>query len=128
MDEKFARTLQIQKIFPVYKKGDICLIENYRPIAILSTFSKIFEKIVANRLTDYMLQHKLLSECQYGFRPSFTTELAISKLCQSMYHALDSKSIQISVFCDLSKAFDTIDHSILLHKLKIYGIQGQPYE
>ena len=121
----FPDLLQIAKNIPVYKKGDKSNCTNYRPIAILSTFSKIFEKIITKRLTEYLTEYNLISECQFGFRPQFSTELAIHTLCQNIYNALDNKSYQLTVFCDLSKAFDTIDHSILIEKFKVYGIRGK---
>lgn len=121
----FPDILQIAKVIPVHKKGEKSDCTNYRPIAILSTFSKIFEKIIAKRLIDYLTKYNLISGCQFGFRPHFTTELAIHSLCQNIYNALDDKLYQLTVFCDLSKAFDTIDHNILIEKLKVYGIRGK---
>ena len=121
----FPDALQIARISPVFKKGDKSNFTNYRPIAILSTFSKIFEKVMAKRLVEYLEKYKLLSKYQFGFRPKITTELAIHTLCQNIYEAIDNKMYQLTVFCDLSKAFDTIDHSILIEKLKTYGIRGR---
>lgn len=120
----FPQHLQIARVIPVHKKGDKSVHTNYRPISILPCFSKIFEKIVANRLLDYMSKHNILTEAQFGFRPNYSTDLALHKFCQNIHNTLDNKGYQISVFCDLSKAFDTISHSILLEKLKVYGIRG----
>lgn len=121
----FPDILEIAKVIPIYKKGEKSDCTNFRPIAILSTFSKIFEKIIVKRLNDYLTRYNLISKCQFGFRPHFTTELAIHTLCQNIYNALDNKLYQLTVFCDLSKAFDTIDHDILIEKLKVYGIRGK---
>ena len=121
----FPQQLQIAKIIPIFKKGDKFKHENYRPISILPAFSKIIEKVFAIRLTDFFTKFSLFSETQYGFRPNYSTEMAIHNLCQSIYDVLDRKCKQITVFCDFSKAFDTISHDILLSKLNTYGIRGK---
>lgn len=121
------KQLQVAKINPIFKKGNNTQFDNYRPISLLSSVSKIFEKVMVSRLMDYLNKHLLLSPYQYGFRPGFSTERAIHDLSQKIYHALDNKLYQITLFCDLSKAFDTISHTILLHKLNIYGIRGPAY-
>ena len=73
---------------------------------------------------DYLSTHSTLTDAQCVFRPKFSPDLAIHNLCQNMYNALDSKMFQLTVFCDLTKAFDTISHNILLEKLEVYGIRG----
>lgn len=120
----FPKQLQIARVIPIFKKGDKFLSHNYRPVSVLPCFSKIFEKIMASRLLEYLGEKSLLSEHQFGFRPKYSTELAIHQLCQHMYDAIDNKKYLITVFCDLTKAFDTISHSILLEKLNVYGIRG----
>lgn len=104
------------------------MVENYRPISILSCLSKVFEKIMSIRLYNYLSEHSLLASSQFGFRPKYSTELAVHQLCKSIYQAIDSKLFQISVFCDLTKAFDTISHEILLQKLLVYGIRGNAHK
>lgn len=120
----FPDHLKIARIVPVYKKGDNSLPQNYRPISILSCFSKVFEKIMSIRLLDYLSKQNILTSAQYGFRPKYSTDLAVHHLCQNIYNALDNKMFQVTVFCDFTKAFDTISHDILLHKLSTYGIRG----
>ena len=120
----FPAQLQIARVIPVYKKGNKSSHNNYRPISILPSFSKIFEKVVVARLLDYITKCSLISDVQYGFRPTYSTELALYQLCHDIHSAIDSKRYQISVFCDLSKAFDSLSHKILLEKLEIYGIRG----
>lgn len=110
---------------PVYKKGEKTLHSNYRPISVLSSFSKIFEKVVVVvRLFNYISNCKILADVQYGFRHGYSTELAVYQLCKNINDTIDNKEFQISLFCDLSKAFDCISHSILIKKLNIYGVRG----
>ena len=79
---------------------------------------------MATRLIDYLTKFSLLSDKQFGFRPKYSTELAVQQLCQHIYDAMDNRLYQVTIFCDFTKAFDTISHSILLDKLKVYGIRG----
>ena len=124
----FPDHLQLARIIPIFKKGNNSLMQNYRPISILPSFSKIFEKAMVTRLMDYLSTHSILTDAQYGFRPKFSPDLAIHDLCQNMYNALDGKMFQITVFCDFTKAFDTISHDILLKKLDVYGIRGNAHK
>ena len=123
----FPDDLKIARITPVFKKGNRSLPENYRPISILPSFSKVFEKVMVKRLMDYFSKYSILTPYQYGFRPNSSTELAVHHLSQNIYNAIDSKMFQITVFCDFSKAFDTISHNILLNKLFNYGIRGNAH-
>ena len=120
----FPNHLKIARITPIFKKGDKFSYKNYRPVSILSCFSKLFEKIMAPRLLNYLNNNSLLSDYQFGFRPNYGTQLAVQQLCQQMYDAIDDKQFLVTVFCDLSKAFDTISHPLLLEKLQYFGIRG----
>ena len=120
----FPDQLKIAKVRPIFKSGDKSEFSNYRPISVLPSFSKIFEKLMYNRLINYLLKHSILCENQYGFRPKHSTLLAITEMTEKITEALDNKQFAIGVFIDLSKAFDTLDHYILLDKLKHYGIRG----
>ena len=100
------------------------LISNYRPISILPVFSKILEKIMYSRLQKFIDQQKILCANQYGFREKHSTYLALLNIIDYITEQLDSKAFTIGIFIDLSKAFDTIDHTILLKKLDNYGIRG----
>ena len=120
----FPDSLKIAKIIPVYKAGDSKSITNYRPISILSPFSKIFEKIISVRLNQYIDNNNILHENQFGFRSGLSTCMALLQLVDELTDSIDSRKATIGVFIDLAKAFDTIDHSILLTKLQHYGIRG----
>ena len=107
---------KIAKVIPVYKSGDKTNPDNYRPISLLSSFSKILEKVVAIRLTSFLDAEKILSKFQFGFRKSHSTSHAMVHFMNSISQAINAKKHTIAIFCDLRKAFDTVDHSILLKK------------
>ena len=120
--------LKIAVIKPLFKHGDKTAIENYRPISLISNFSKILEKIIKNRLTKYVSKHNIVAETQYGFQEHKSTNDAIAKLTSLMYDALDKSNPSLVVFLDLAKAFDTISHSQLLQKLQSVGCRGVPFQ
>ena len=120
----FPSDMKIAKVIPIYKKDDSTLLSNYRPVSILSSFSKILERLVYNRLSSFLILHTLLNPSQYGFRKFHSTDLALLELVDKVSNALAKKEHIISVFMDLSKAFDTLDHAILISKLEHYGIRG----
>lgn len=119
----FPDQLKTAKVIPIYKENNLDhnILNNYRPISILPVLSKIFEKIVHIQVYDYFSKNKLFFNSQYGFRENHSTELAAIELVDKIYQSLDIGKNPLAVFCDLSKAFDTLDHKILLHKLKFYG-------
>ena len=120
----FPNRLKIAKVIPLFKKGDIHIVDNYRPISLLPALSKVFEKIVFKQLYDYFLTKKLLYNSQYGFREGHSTEFASLEFIDRISQDLDQGKIPIALYLDLSKAFDTLDHSILLAKLKYYGVRN----
>ena len=118
----FPDELKIAKVIPLFKKDDPKLLNNYRPISLLPTISKVIEKIIFTQLSTYFNENKLIFDNQYGFRPKHSTEYAALELVDRIITHMDNKEVPINIFLDLSKAFDTIDHTILLAKLRYYGI------
>jgi len=116
--------LKIAKIVPIFKSGDKSLPDNYRPISLLPNFSKILEKVMANRLTFFLESNKLLCEEQFGFRKSHSTLHPLVHFLNKISEAKNQNKYSIAIFCDLSKAFDTVDHQILIKKLYNLGVHG----
>ena len=110
-------------VIPAFKGGDSEDIANYRPISLLPVVSKILEKIVANQLTTYLETNNLLSNSQHGFRPKLSTETALLKISDRIYYNMDNKKISLLLLLDLSKAFDSVHHKILLEKCQMLNIE-----
>ena len=120
----FPGKLKIAKVIPIFKKGDASKNSNYRPISLLSVFSKIFEKHMHERLYNFLELHDILFQMQFGFRNGHSTDHALISLSERIKSTLDSKRVGCGIFIDLQKAFDTVNHNILLQKLSHYGIRG----
>ena len=116
--------LKIAKVVPIFKSGDSLNMDNYRPISLLNVFSKILEKIVHKRLSNHLETNKLLSPFQFGFRKNISTIHPLTKFLNFIAKSNNNNKFAIAMFCDLRKAFDTCDHSILLKKLKSLGVTG----
>ena len=124
----FPSHLKIARIIPVHKKGDIKSFDNYRPISILPAVSKVFERIMHNQMYSYFNENQLFYTSQYGFRHGHSTELACLELVQNIINNMDTNKLPINVYLDLSKAFDSLNHDILLYKLSYYGFRGKSLE
>ena len=125
----FPDLLKIAKVKPLFKRGETCQLNNYRPISLLPTISKIFERIIYSQLYAYFSQNNLLSEEQYGFRAQHSTELASVKLVDYIIKKMDdaqSVKTPVTIHCDLSKAFDCLNFDIFLSKMEYYGVSGAP--
>ena len=122
----FPSALKIASIVPIHKGGPKEDPTNYRPISLLPQFGKLFEKIIEARLSNYLDKHKYITKNQYGFRKNYSTELAIADIQNTLLKNLDDNKFTCTIFLDLAKAFDTVDHKILLKKLEKYGIRGKP--
>ena len=120
----FPDRLKVATVVPVYKSGDKNTLSKYRPISILPLFSEIFERVVHSRIIDYLDKYNILYDEQYGFRKNHSTDLALVNVTDFILSSLESKESVIGVYMDLSKAFDKINHNILLKKLHNYGIRG----
>ena len=116
--------MKIAKVIPIYKSGHHQDLGNYRPISILPQFSKILEKLFLNRLISYIEKQQILVKNQFGFRKKHSTESALVTLIETVTDALENKESTVAIFLDLKKAFDTINHDILLDKMFFYGIRG----
>ena len=120
----FPDNMKLAKVIPIYKKSDSSNMSNYRPISILPSISKIIEIIVFNQLNTYFHKHKLLNTNQYGFQSKHSTELTALHIVDKVIKDLDRNCVPINIYLDLSKAFDTLDHTILLSKLHYYSISN----
>ena len=124
----FPDELKLAKVIPLFKSGDTMLTNNYRPVSILPLFSKVLEKLMYDRLLSFVKKYQLLYKYQFGFREYHGTDIALTVLTDKIMSAFDEGDIVLGVFLDLSKAFDTVNHEILLMKLHKYGIRGLAYK
>lgn len=126
---QYPDVLKISKSIPIYKnKGSRIEACNYRNVSVQNQFAKIFELCYNNRLISFLEHHNLLTACQNGFRKNKSTITAIEQLCEYIYNSLNNKQQPIALFFDLSRAFDTVDHNLLLEKLFRFGIRGVAHE
>jgi hypothetical protein len=120
----FPEQLKLSTIVPIYKKGSSLKKDNLRPISLLSIFSKIIEKLMNNRLVKYLDSFKYFSNSQFGFRKGKSTEDALITVTERIFNSFNSKNKSTGVFIDFKKAFDLVDHNILLNKLNAAGVRG----
>ena len=115
---------KVAGVVPIHKKGSSFLVSNYRPISLLSIFNKVIEKLMYNRIISYLDKFSILHNNQFGFRSMHLTTHAIFLLTNKIQRSIDNGTNSCGIFIDLCNAFDTVDHRIILDKLKYYGIRG----
>jgi len=120
----FPSKMKIAKVIPIFKQDNKHVFTNYRPISLLPQFSKILEKLFSSRLERFLEKYHVINDGQYGFRPKRTTSMAITEAVEEITNALEQKKYAVGIFIDIRKAFDTINHTILLNKMERYGIRG----
>lgn len=111
---QFRDILKSAKTIPVFKKGSRLQVCNYRPISLLSNINKILENLVFSRLYSFLEEYKVIYSLQFGFRAKHSTNHALIDITESIRRALDNKKVACGIFVDLQKAFDTVNHNILL--------------
>jgi hypothetical protein len=116
--------MKVARVDPLFKSGKDTIISNYRPVSILPVFSKLFERLMYDRLMNFSTANNLLYKYQFGFRCNYSTSMALVTLVDKIMSAIDNGNMVVGVFLDFQKAFDTVNHNILLNKLYKYGIRG----
>ena len=119
---QFPSVLKIAKVIPIHKKQSKVYYTNYRPISLPSNTEKTIEKLIYKRLSNFLDINNLIDSLQLGFRPKYSTTHALINLIESIRQSLDEGTFGCGIFVDMQKAFDTVDHKFLLHKLEYYGV------
>lgn len=120
----YPEQLKIGRVVPIYKADDPNDLANYRPITILSCINNLFEKLIAKRVMNFLEKFSILTENQHGFRNNHSSSTAVNAVTENVNQALNSSNIVVGIFLDIRKAFDSVNHTILLQKLERYGFRG----
>ena len=126
LNKNFPENLKLADVTPIFKKKDKTFVENYRPVSVLPTVSKIFERIMQKQITDYI--GKFISPFLCGYRKGFSTQYALLSLIERWRLCLDKEGFAGALLIDLLKAFDTINHELLIAKLHAYGFSIKALE
>ena len=116
--------MKYAKVIPIFKANSPLEVTNYRPISLLPIFNKVMEKLMYVRVSDFLESHKIIFNHQFGFQKNKSTSLAILDVYSKLVETVEAKKYSCCIFLDFAKAFDTVDHEILLKKLHYYGIRG----
>ena len=122
----FPDIWKIARVTPIFKSGAKKDVNSYRPISVISVFSRILERIVHDQLFDFLAANKVITRNQSAFQKLYSTVTSLICSTDSWYENIDCKKLNLTIFLDLKKAFDTVDHTIMIEKLKAYGIKGIP--
>ena len=121
----FPDDFKVARVTPIFKNGETDDLGNYRPISILGSIARVFEKLLYKQLHDFLVENKIFNAQQWAFRSLHSTALALIDCSSNWLLNVDRGENNLTLFLDIKKAFDTIDHSILLQKLDFYGISEE---